>query len=80
MSKPMTWPKPALRAVSTAATTPPAGPDRIASLPWKSSAAVRPPEDCMNMRRGRLRLRTGVLPAVDFFVAGLLSSWATFIT
>ena len=32
-------------------TTPPAGPDRIASLPWNSSAAVSPPEDIMNISR-----------------------------
>ena len=30
-------------------TTPPAGPDRIASLPWNSSAAVSPPDDIMNI-------------------------------
>ena len=51
MSKPMTASKPAMREVSMAPTTPPAGPDRIASLPWKRSAAVRPPEDCMNISR-----------------------------
>jgi hypothetical protein len=28
-------------------TMPPAGPDRIASLPWKACASVSPPEDCM---------------------------------
>ena len=33
-------------------TTPPAGPDRIASLPWNRSAAVSPPDDIMNMRLG----------------------------
>jgi hypothetical protein len=37
--------------VSTMPTTPPAGPDRMASLPWNSSAAVRPPDDCMNISR-----------------------------
>ena len=52
MSKPITWSKPASRAVSTMPTTPPAGPDRIASLPWNRSAAVSPPEDIMNIRRG----------------------------
>ena len=70
MSKPMTLSKPAFRAVSTAATTPPAGPERIASLPWKRSAAVKPPEDCMNMRRGRETLRTGVLAAVGVLGRG----------
>ena len=34
------------------ATTPPAGPDRIASLPWKKRADDRPPADDMNRRRG----------------------------
>ncbi|MNI44136.1 hypothetical protein D3C73_984940 [compost metagenome] len=48
MSKPMTRSKPAALAVSAIATTPPAGPDRMASLPRKASAAVSPPEDCMN--------------------------------
>ena len=51
MSKPITLPKPASFAVSTMPTTPPAGPDSSASLPWKRSAAVRPPDDIMNMRR-----------------------------
>ena len=54
MSKPMTLAKPARRAVSIAATTPPAGPERMASLPWNRLAAVSPPDDCMNIRRGRL--------------------------
>ena len=35
--------KPASRAVRTMPTMPPAGPDRIASLPWKRCASVRPP-------------------------------------
>ena len=39
-------------AESIEPTTPPAGPDNSASLPWNSSAAVRPPEDIMNIRRG----------------------------
>ncbi len=56
MSKPMTSPKPALRAVSAIATTPPAGPERIASLPANSSAAVRPPDDIMNITRAPVRL------------------------
>ena len=37
--------------VSAMPTTPPAGPDRIASLPWNSSAAVSPPDDIMNISR-----------------------------
>ena len=49
MSKPMIRPCPAIWLVRTAPTTPPAGPDRIASLPWKRRASVRPPEDCMNI-------------------------------
>ena len=44
--------KPASRAVSTMPTTPPAGPDSSASLPWNLSAAVRPPEDIMNVSLG----------------------------
>ena len=51
MSKPMRRSKPASRPVSAMPTTPPAGPERIASLPWNSSAAVSPPDDIMNMRR-----------------------------
>ena len=51
MSKPMSREKPAARPVSAMPTTPAAGPDRIASLPRNNSAAVRPPEDIMNMRR-----------------------------
>src|SRR5262245_36483231 len=51
MSKPITLAKPAARAVSTAPTTPPAGPDRIASLPRNSPAEVSPPEDCMKKSR-----------------------------
>src|SRR5680860_1123549 len=52
MSKPITLPKPAACAVSTAPTTPPAGPDRIASLPRNRLAEVSPPEDCINKSRG----------------------------
>ena len=48
MSKPITRVKPASRAVSTAPTTPPAGPDRMASFPLNRCAEVSPPEDCMN--------------------------------
>ena len=51
MSKPISFLKPASRPVSAMPTTPPAGPDRIASLPWNSSAAVSPPDDIMNIRR-----------------------------
>ena len=51
MSKPITLAKPAVCAVRTMPTTPPAGPDRIESLPWNSRASVRPPFDCMNISR-----------------------------
>ena len=51
MSKPMTRSKPAASDVRTAPTTPPAGPDSMLSLPWKSRASVSPPLDCMNMSR-----------------------------
>ncbi len=51
MSKPITLWNPAPSAVFTMPTIPPAGPDRIESLPWKRCASVSPPEDCMNMRR-----------------------------
>ena len=44
--------KPAMRAVSTAPTTPPAGPERMASLPLNRCAEVSPPEDCMNRSFG----------------------------
>jgi hypothetical protein len=47
MSKPITRSMPASSAVRAMPTMPPAGPDRIASLPWKACASVRPPEDCM---------------------------------
>ncbi len=50
MSKPMTWSNPASRAVSAMPTTPPAGPETIASLPRKNSAAAKPPFDVMNRR------------------------------
>ena len=48
MSKPMTWPKPAFCAVLAMPTMPPAGPDRMESLPRKLAASARPPLDCMN--------------------------------
>ncbi len=48
MSKPMTLVKPACCAVLAMPTMPPAGPDKMESLPRKLSASVRPPLDCMN--------------------------------
>jgi hypothetical protein len=51
MSKPITLPNPAICAVRTMPTTPPAGPERIESLPWNMRASVRPPFDCMNISR-----------------------------
>jgi hypothetical protein len=51
MSKPMTLSKPAASEVRTMPMIPPAGPERIESLPWKRCASVRPPFDCMNMTR-----------------------------
>ena len=51
MSKPMIWSSPAMPAVRAAPTMPPAGPDRMASLPWKLCASVRPPLDCMKYSR-----------------------------
>ena len=42
---------PAASAVRAMPTTPPAGPDNNASLPLKRCASVRPPLDCMNVRR-----------------------------
>ena len=50
MSKPMTRSKPAACAVAAMPTTPPAGPDRMASLPRKAEGLARPPDDCMNIR------------------------------
>jgi hypothetical protein len=50
MSKPITRSKPARRLARTMPTMPPAGPDRMLSLPWKVRASVRPPLDCMNCR------------------------------
>ncbi len=54
MSKPMIRPCPAIWLVRTAPTTPPAGPDRIASLPSNMRASVSPPEDCMNISFPRI--------------------------
>ena len=51
MSKPMIRSRPAIAAVRAAPTMPPAGPDRIASLPWKLPASVSPPLDCMKYSR-----------------------------
>ena len=51
MSKPMMRSSPAIAAVRAAPTMPPAGPDRIASLPWKPCASARPPFDCMKYSR-----------------------------
>ena len=51
MSKVMIFSKPPMAEVRTAPTMPPAGPDRIESLPWNSAASVRPPFDRMNMSR-----------------------------
>ena len=48
MSNPMTLVKPAFFAVRAMPTMPPAGPDRMESLPRKLAASVRPPLDCMN--------------------------------
>ena len=50
MSKPITRSKPASWLARTMPTMPPAGPDRMLSLPWKARASVRPPFDCMNCR------------------------------
>ena len=47
MSKPITFWWPAATAVRTMPTMPPAGPDRIASLPWNPLASASPPDDCM---------------------------------
>ena len=47
MSKPMMRSMPAASAVRAAPTMPPAGPDRIASLPPNAAASARPPLDCM---------------------------------
>src|SRR6516162_5946683 len=52
ISKPISREKPAARPVSAMPTTPAAGPDRIASLPRNKSAAVSPPDDIINIRRG----------------------------
>ncbi len=51
MSKPITLSKPAAWLTRAIPTMPPAGPDRIESLPWKALASVSPPLDCMNCSR-----------------------------
>ena len=51
MSNEITRSNPAMVAVRAAPTMPPAGPDRIESLPWNSEASTSPPFDCMNIRR-----------------------------
>ena len=51
MSKPITWLNPASRDIRAIPTMPPAGPDRIASLPRKWCASASPPPDCMNISR-----------------------------
>ena len=51
MSKPITRLCPASSAVRAMPTMPPAGPDRMASLPRNALACVSPPLDCMNSRR-----------------------------
>ena len=51
MSKPITLPAPASAEVRAMPTIPPAGPDRIESLPRKCRASARPPLDCMNISR-----------------------------
>ena len=51
MSKPITRSKPAAWLTRAMPTMPPAGPERIESLPWNARASVRPPLDCMNCSR-----------------------------
>ena len=51
MSNPITLSKPAASAVRAMPTMPPAGPDRMESLPRNRRASVRPPLDCMNCSR-----------------------------
>ncbi len=51
MSNPITRSKPAAAAVRAMPTMPPAGPDRMESLPRKLAASVSPPLDCMNSSR-----------------------------
>jgi hypothetical protein len=51
MSNVMMRSNPARPDTRTAPTMPPAGPDRMASLPWKRRASTSPPFDCMNISR-----------------------------
>ena len=51
MSNPINLLKPASFAVLAIPTTPPAGPESIASLPAKKRASVSPPLDCINIKR-----------------------------
>jgi hypothetical protein len=51
MSNPITRLNPAAWAVRAMPTMPPAGPDRIESLPRNECAPARPPWDCMNCTR-----------------------------
>ena len=51
MSNPITRLNPAAWAVRAMPTIPPAGPDRIESLPRNERAPARPPCDCMNCTR-----------------------------
>ena len=51
MSNPITRLNPAAWAVRAMPTMPPAGPDRIESLPRNDCAPARPPWDCMNCTR-----------------------------
>ena len=48
---------PARALTAPTPTTPPAGPERIASLPWNRCASARPPVDCMNSSRTLARAR-----------------------
>ncbi len=49
ISNPINLLNPACFPVCVILTTPPAGPDNKASLPWKRFASVRPPLDCINI-------------------------------
>ena len=49
ISKPINLLYPACFPVSVILTTPPAGPERRASLPWNKWASVKPPLDCINI-------------------------------
>ena len=51
MSNPMTRPNPAAALLRAMPTMPPAGPDRMESLPRNRRASASPPLDCMNSTR-----------------------------